>query len=196
MGHVTYASGWKDSLRRKVKASRVGRLAAQDLAGLGASREVASARLHAPQHTSLRVTSSARRNFFLPAFASLTVHTFAGPVPGDEDEAARLGELDERARRWEQMNKKRYDTKRRFGHVEAVKEDLPPEYLRKIMKEHGDMSSKKFRHDKRVYLGALKYIPHAVFKVGHSLLFFCLCMSNLSYSCWRICRCRGKRTAQ
>ena len=27
------------------------------------------------------------------------------------------------------------------------------------------MSSKKFRHDKRVYLGALKFVPHAVFKL-------------------------------
>ena len=33
------------------------------------------------------------------------------------------------------------------------------------MKDHGDMSSKKFRYDKRVYLGALKYIPHAVYKL-------------------------------
>jgi pre-mRNA-processing factor 8 len=102
--------------------------------------------------------------FFPPLFffffvCSLTFFT------EDEDEKARLAELEERARRWEQMNKKRYDTKRRFGHVEAVKEDLPPEHLRKIMKEHGDMSSKKFRHDKRIYLGALKYVPHAIFKL-------------------------------
>lgn len=27
------------------------------------------------------------------------------------------------------------------------------------------MSSKKFRHDKRIYLGALKYVPHAVLKL-------------------------------
>jgi len=27
------------------------------------------------------------------------------------------------------------------------------------------MSSKKYRHDKRVYLGALKFIPHAVYKL-------------------------------
>ena len=27
------------------------------------------------------------------------------------------------------------------------------------------MSSRKFRHDKRVYLGALKFVPHAVFKL-------------------------------
>ena len=42
---------------------------------------------------------------------------------------------------------------------------MPPEVLRKIIKDHGDMSSKKYKHDKRVYLGALKYIPHAVFKL-------------------------------
>ena len=27
------------------------------------------------------------------------------------------------------------------------------------------MSSRKFRHDKRVYLGALKFVPHAVYKL-------------------------------
>ena len=27
------------------------------------------------------------------------------------------------------------------------------------------MSSKKFRQDKRVYLGALKFVPHAVYKL-------------------------------
>lgn len=37
--------------------------------------------------------------------------------------------------------------------------------LRKIIKDHGDMSSKRFRQDKRVYLGALKYMPHAIFKL-------------------------------
>jgi pre-mRNA-processing factor 8 len=33
------------------------------------------------------------------------------------------------------------------------------------MKDHGDMSSRKFRNDKRVHLGALKYVPHAVMKL-------------------------------
>ncbi|KAF3609965.1 hypothetical protein DY000_02049029 [Brassica cretica] len=41
---------------------------------------------------------------------------------------------------------------------------MPPEHVRNI-KDHGDMSSKKFTHDKRVYLGALKFVPHAVFKL-------------------------------
>lgn len=34
-----------------------------------------------------------------------------------------------------------------------------------VDRDHGDMSSKKYRHDKRVYLGALKFIPHAVYKL-------------------------------
>jgi pre-mRNA-processing factor 8 len=49
--------------------------------------------------------------------------------------------------------------------VDAQKEDMPPEHLRKIVRDHGDMTNRKFRHDKRVYLGALKYMPHAVMKL-------------------------------
>lgn len=44
-------------------------------------------------------------------------------------------------------------------------QDLPPEHIRKIIKDHGDMSNRKFRNDKRVHLGALKYVPHAVMKL-------------------------------
>ena len=73
--------------------------------------------------------------------------------------------LRERAKRWQQLNARRYATKRKHGYVEAPKEDMPPEHVRKIVKDHGDMTSKKFRHDKRVYLGALKYVPHAVLKL-------------------------------
>ena len=147
------------------------------------------------------------------------------------------------ARKWQQLNSKRYADKRRFGYVQAQKEDMPPgarrlpplgrvvvappprvgrwahptawrwqrlqlpeggvraavgrctlcvgssaglahacahgscvkrtspsprltaEHVRKIIRDHGDMSSRKFRHDKRVYLGALKFVPHAVYKL-------------------------------
>ena len=73
--------------------------------------------------------------------------------------------LEERARKWKAMAKKKFGQARKFGHGETVKQEVPPEVLRKIIKDHGDMSSKKYRQDKRVYLGALKYIPHAVFKL-------------------------------
>ena len=42
----------------------------------------------------------------------------------------------------------RYAEKRKFGFVDAQKEDMPPEHVRKIIKDHGDMTSRKYRHDK------------------------------------------------
>jgi pre-mRNA-processing factor 8 len=58
---------------------------------------------------------------------------------------------------------------RRLGSVHSpfsfALQDLPPEHVRKIIKDHGDMSNRKFRNDKRVHLGALKYVPHAVMKL-------------------------------
>ena len=57
------------------------------------------------------------------------------------------------ARKWQQLNSRRYGKSRKHGYVDAPKEEMPPEHVRKIVKDHGDMTSKKFRHDKRVYLG-------------------------------------------
>lgn len=50
------------------------------------------------------------------------------------------------------------------------------------------MSSKKYRHDKRVYLGALKFIPHAVYKLLENMpmpweqVFTISCLSEVSLS--------------
>jgi pre-mRNA-processing factor 8 len=79
--------------------------------------------------------------------------------------------LMEKSKKWRQMHTKRFAEKRKFGFVEAQKDKLPPEVLRKIIKDHGDMSSKKFRQDKRVYLGALKYVPHALLKLLENMPF-------------------------
>ena len=49
--------------------------------------------------------------------------------------------------------------------MESKKEEMPPEHVRKLIKDHGDMTHRKFKADKRVYLGALKYLPHAVLKL-------------------------------
>mmetsp|Transcript_28524 Transcript_28524/g.46221 ORF Transcript_28524/g.46221 Transcript_28524/m.46221 type:complete len:2342 (+) Transcript_28524:3-7028(+) len=86
---------------------------------------------------------------------------FPGGVSPEELEK----QFEEKARKWQQLNSKKYSERRKFGYVEAAKEDMPPEHVRKIIKDHGDMSNRKFRHDKRVYLGALKYVPHAVLKL-------------------------------
>ncbi|ETO18630.1 hypothetical protein RFI_18631 [Reticulomyxa filosa] len=80
-------------------------------------------------------------------------------------EGQKLKFFDEKARRWQKLNSKRYESKKKGGVAEMEKFAMPPEHVRKIIKDHGDMSNRKFRHDKRVYLGALKYVPHAVLKL-------------------------------
>ncbi|KAL3932824.1 MAG: hypothetical protein SGPRY_000545 [Prymnesium sp.] len=89
----------------------------------------------------------------------------AHPTRMEDDEDENDAVLKERARKWQQLNARRYGDKQKHGYVEAPQEDMPAEHVRKIVKDHGDMTSKKFRHDKRVYLGALKYVPHAVLKL-------------------------------
>jgi pre-mRNA-processing factor 8 len=78
---------------------------------------------------------------------------------------ARSRELEAKSAKWQALSAKKYGEKKKFGFVDVYKEDMPPEHVRKIIKDHGDMTSKKFRHDKRVFLGALKFVPHAVYKL-------------------------------
>ncbi len=78
--------------------------------------------------------------------------------------------LEEKSKRWARLQTKRYSHKRRYltsanNSSHHQKESLPAEHIRKILQDHGDMSAKRYNHDKRVYLGALKYVPHAVFKL-------------------------------
>lgn len=76
-------------------------------------------------------------------------------------------ELAERARQWQVRQKEQVKKRKTVGKplVQATKAPMPPEHVRKIIRDHGAMSSKKFERDKRVYLGALKYVPHALMKL-------------------------------
>ncbi|VDP44430.1 unnamed protein product [Soboliphyme baturini] len=61
--------------------------------------------------------------------------------------------LEEKSKKWQHLQSKRYAEKRKFGFADTQKEEMPPEHVRKIIRDHGDMTSRKYRHDKRVYLG-------------------------------------------
>lgn len=71
----------------------------------------------------------------------------------------------QKKKEWLRTQRNRFGEKRKGGFVETQKNDMPPEHLRKIVKDIGDVSQKKFSNDKRSYLGALKYMPHAVMKL-------------------------------
>lgn len=79
-------------------------------------------------------------------------------------------QLDAKARKWQQSQSRRFGDRRgKTGILDTGKQELPPEHVRKIIKDHGDMSNRKFRNDKRVHLGALKYVPHAMLKLLENL---------------------------
>ena len=56
-------------------------------------------------------------------------------------------EIAKKARKWRQSQTRRFSEKRKGGGggggIDGGKVDLPPEHLRKIIKDHGDMSSRK-----------------------------------------------------
>lgn len=95
----------------------------------------------------------------------MAMHQMSSAPPHRIPEPLSDEKLQEKSQKWQQIQSKRFAPKRKFGFVDAQKEDMPPEHIRKIIRDHGDMSSRKYRHDKRVYLGALKYMPHAVLKL-------------------------------
>ncbi|PBP18561.1 PROCN-domain-containing protein [Diplocarpon rosae] len=87
------------------------------------------------------------------------------PPPGYRPGNAHSAKFAHKKKEWLRTQRNRFGEKRKGGFVETQKADMPPEHLRKIVKDIGDVSQKKFSSDKRSYLGALKYMPHAVMKL-------------------------------
>ncbi|MCJ1376216.1 pre-mRNA-splicing factor 8 [Loxospora ochrophaea] len=90
----------------------------------------------------------------------------APPPPGYRPPAdPQMAKFAQKKKEWLRSQRNRFGEKRKGGFVESQKADMPPEHLRKIVKDIGDVSQKKFSTDKRSYLGALKFMPHAVLKL-------------------------------
>lgn len=90
----------------------------------------------------------------------------APPPPGYQPPAdPNVAKFAKKKTEWLRTQRNRFGEKRKGGFVETQKADMPPEHLRKIVKDIGDVSQKKFSSEKRSYLGALKFMPHAVLKL-------------------------------
>ncbi|KAH0539002.1 Pre-mRNA-processing-splicing factor 8 [Glutinoglossum americanum] len=88
------------------------------------------------------------------------------PPPGYQPPAdPQVAKFALKKKEWLRSQRNRFSEKRKSGFVETQKADMPPEHLRKIVRDIGDVSQKKFSSDKRSYLGALKFMPHAVLKL-------------------------------
>ncbi|TKA69675.1 Pre-mRNA-processing-splicing factor 8 [Cryomyces minteri] len=92
--------------------------------------------------------------------------SLAPPPPGYRPPTdPQVAKFAQKKKEWLRLQRQRFGEKRKGGFVETQKADMPPEHLRKIVKDIGDVSQKKFSSDKRSYLGALKFMPHAVLKL-------------------------------
>ncbi|KAI9704911.1 MAG: pre-mRNA-splicing factor 8 [Candelina mexicana] len=92
--------------------------------------------------------------------------SMAPPPPGYRPPAdPQAAKFAQKKMEWLRSQRNRFGEKRKGGYVETQKADMPPEHLRKIVRDIGDVSQKKFSSDKRSYLGALKFMPHAVLKL-------------------------------
>ncbi|KAI1331062.1 pre-mRNA processing splicing factor 8 [Xylariaceae sp. FL0255] len=92
--------------------------------------------------------------------------SIAPPPPGYRPTTdPHLAKFEQKKKEWLRSQRNRFGEKRKGGFVETQKADMPPEHLRKIVKDIGDVSQKKYTSDKRSYLGALKFMPHAVMKL-------------------------------
>ncbi|KAL4906593.1 hypothetical protein BDW74DRAFT_135282 [Aspergillus multicolor] len=90
----------------------------------------------------------------------------APPPPGYQPPAdPNVAKFAQKKTEWLRTQRNRFGEKRKGGFVESQKADMPPEHLRKIVRDIGDVSQKKFTNEKRSYLGALKFMPHAVLKL-------------------------------
>ncbi|KAG6082513.1 Pre-mRNA-splicing factor spp42 [Claviceps sp. LM84 group G4] len=92
--------------------------------------------------------------------------TPAPPPPGFHPPSdPQIAKFAQKKKEWLRDRRNQFGEKRKAGFVQTQKADMPPEHLRKIVKDIGDVSQKKYTNDKRSYLGALKFMPHAVLKL-------------------------------
>lgn len=51
-------------------------------------------------------------------------------------------QLDQKSRKWQNVQGRRFGAARKTAYVDTGKQSLPPEHIRKILKDHGDMSNR------------------------------------------------------
>jgi pre-mRNA-processing factor 8 len=88
---------------------------------------------------------------------------------GVRDASAATPEQLERRRAWLKLNKQRHNVRDTFKAATTAKAPLPPEYLRKIIRDHGNMTDPKYKDHRRLYIGALRFMPHAILKLMETI---------------------------
>lgn len=74
-------------------------------------------------------------------------------------------ELKSHTRKYRKLTSKRTKVSTQHKKTRNFNIEMPPEYLRKLLDNQSNMTSKRFDYDKKTSLGALRYMPHAILKL-------------------------------
>lgn len=72
--------------------------------------------------------------------------------------------MENQADMWRRENSVEFAFRGAF-HAAAQKDPVPPEYIRKVVKEMGDLSGPRFQSTRKLAVGVLQYIPLALYKL-------------------------------
>ncbi|KAG8345580.1 PRO8NT PrP8 N terminal domain [Trypanosoma vivax] len=73
--------------------------------------------------------------------------------------------MQRRVAEWRTLNTKRHGYRTVYSEAVGEKDEVPPEYLRKLVKDNGDLSGKRFNTERKLCVALLKYMPLALYKL-------------------------------
>lgn len=66
---------------------------------------------------------------------------------------------------WRKLNTQRYGRRTAQRAALHEKDMVPPEFLRKVVKDNGDLSGRRFKSERKLCVGLLPYMPLALYKL-------------------------------
>lgn len=71
----------------------------------------------------------------------------------------------EQAKTWRQENNATFAFRGAYNAAVKAKDSQPPEIIRKVIKDCGDLSDKRFKQERKLAVGMLPYVPLALYKL-------------------------------
>ncbi|EPY18766.1 hypothetical protein STCU_09785 [Strigomonas culicis] len=81
----------------------------------------------------------------------------------DEEERAEQQEI--QIREWRRANTAKLGYRAAYRAATEKKDYVPPEFLRKIVKDNGDLNGKRLKSERKLCVGMLQYMPLALYKL-------------------------------
>ncbi|CCW68907.1 unnamed protein product [Phytomonas sp. Hart1] len=71
----------------------------------------------------------------------------------------------ERVKEWRRHNTQRFGYRAAYSTAVKEKDFMPPEFIRKVVKDNGDLGGKRFKSERKLCVAMLQYVPLALYKL-------------------------------